>query len=117
MLDCVTCGFGSPWWQEDEEHVLVNQGKHVARTNSGTAQKERETARLEDQDLEHLTNKLVEDRELLLKQVKRLTQEQRDKEILLKQVKRLTQEKRDLRKALDGPQEEDRDLLDAIFDW
>jgi hypothetical protein len=99
MLDCVTCGFGSPW-QEDEEHVLVSQGKHVAKTNSETAQKEKETAVLEDQDLEYLTNKLIEDRELLLKQ-----------------VKKLTQEKRDLREALDGRQAENRDLLDSIFEW
>jgi hypothetical protein len=57
MLDCDTplCGFGFPFlpWQEDEMHVV---------------QKEKEATRLEDQDLEKATNKLIEERDVSLKQ-------------------------------------------------
>jgi septal ring factor EnvC (AmiA/AmiB activator) len=157
MLDYVTCGFGLPW-QEDEEHVVVDSqakkdvnanttnptnpdvtcgfGEVNAETTKTTKpeENENEVVRPKDQDLDYLSNRLVMERDFLLKrcttaeqEVKKLTQARYETEDEVKkltqerdessgEINKLRKERNDLRNALDG-QVEDRDLLDTVFEW
>jgi uncharacterized protein YlxW (UPF0749 family) len=112
IMDCVTCGFGLPW-QEYEEHVIVSQARDVAK-------KETEVVRVEDQDLEYITNRTIQEKKYLLKEVTILTQERdesmKERDESMEEVNKLKKEMECLRNALGG-QVEDRDLLDTVFEW
>jgi predicted nucleic acid-binding Zn-ribbon protein len=100
MLGCVTCGIGLPWQEEDEEHIQVSSQEKQKHDVGATTIKPDgivRVVRLEDQDLEYLSNKLIIERDFLLKrcttaeiQVQRLTQARSETE---EEVKRLMQAK------------------------